>query len=374
MTRRPLFRRQAGLSLIELMIAMVLGAIVVAGLIQVLLANRKGYQLQESNNFMQQSLRFASDRIGWSVRAADFWGGIKSDQVVGLLGDGSGASGCNPNWVRSGKTGNNGAGGLFGYDGKASFPISGCALVPNSDYVPGSDVLVVRYVDTDPCAVADGSNAAVASCLPGDPGYDAPDYLVANVGQQAQLFAKADSIPVTGDTRRFIYPYRLEAYYLQPCSDRNGGTCSASSDDGTPRPTLMHVRLESDGTLLREPLAEGIEQLQFEYLVAVPQADGTVKTQFKTASNVSASEWPNVRAVRVTMLARSGSRDVSLIHPGTFQLSQNCTAKLDDDGTLSVTSTSDDCTGLSLGTTFKLQQFPRAMMQQVVQVRNRIRG
>jgi hypothetical protein len=136
----------------------------------------------------------------------------------------------------------------------------------------------------------------------------------------------------------------------------------------------MHVRLQSDGSLVREPLAEGIEQLQFEYLVAVPQADGTVLTQFKNASNVAASEWPNVRAVRVTMLARGGARDVSLSHAGTFQLSQNCKVTLSDSGSLSVTASGGDCNNLSLGTAFKPQQFPRALMQQVVQVRNRIRG
>ena len=57
-------RRAAGFSLVEMMIAMVLGLIVVAGLIQVLLANRKSYQLQQGTNILQQNVRFASDRIG----------------------------------------------------------------------------------------------------------------------------------------------------------------------------------------------------------------------------------------------------------------------------------------------------------------------
>lgn len=370
MKRRPDVRRHLGVSLVELMIALLLGAIIVAGLIQVLMANRKGYQLQEGSNTLQQNIRFASDRIGWSLRQADFWGGIKASEVGGLLGDGTGASGCNTNWILAGKSGSNGAGGLFGYDGAASFPIAGCALVPNTDYVPGSDVLVVRYADTDPCSVASSSSTALdatstASCLP-----LSSDYLVANVGQQAKLFAKSSSIPVTGDTRRYVYPYRLEIYYLQPCSDR-GTACSSTSDGGTPRPTLMHAKLQDDGTLVREPLADGIEQLQFEYGVST---DGQTVSQYKTASGMSTAEWPTVLAVRVTMLARGGIRDVSLSHAGTFALSQNCSVSVSDAGVVTPTTTGGDCTGLSLGTAFKPQQFPRAISQQVVQVRNRIRG
>jgi prepilin-type N-terminal cleavage/methylation domain-containing protein len=369
MKRPSLTKGHAGVSLIELMIAMLLGAIIVAGLIQVLLANRKGYQLQENNNFMQQNLRFAGDRIGWSARMADFWGGIDAQQVQGL-GDGTGASGCNSNWILSGKPGSNGAGGIFGYDGRAAFPISGCALVPNSDYVAGSDVLVVRYADVDPCSVPDGSTAVLdattkASCLP-----LSSHYLVANVGQQAEIFGKGSSIPVTGDTRRYVYPYRVEVYYLQPCSDRSTA-CSAASDGGMPRPTLMRARLQEDGTLEREPLAEGIEQLQFEYGVST---DGQTVSQYKIASAVTAAEWPTVLAIRMTMLARSGARDVALLHSGTFNLSQQCSFTLSDSGAVTLATTGGDCTGLSLGATSKPQQFPRAISQQVVQLRNRIRG
>jgi Tfp pilus assembly protein PilW len=362
--------RQIGVSLIELMVAMLLGAIVVAGLIQILTANRKAYQLQESNNFQQQNLRFATDRIDWSIRMADFWGGQKAADVTGLLGDGDGATGCDDTWVVAGKPGSAGAGGIYGYDGAAAFPISGCALVPSGDYVPGTDVLVVRYADTDPCNVPDGSVAALAAgttstCLP-----SSSHYLAASVGQSAQLFKLADAVPLTGDTQRYIYPYRVEAYYLQPCSDRPAAGCSAASDGGTPRPTLMRLRLTDTG-LVREPLVEGIEQLQFEYGVST---DGTHVNQFKNAAKVTAAEWPTVLAVRVTLLARSPDRDLSVSHAGTFRVSDKCSYTLSNAGTFALTTTDGDCTGFSLNGLAKPNQFPRSMQQQIVQIRNRVRG
>jgi prepilin-type N-terminal cleavage/methylation domain-containing protein len=367
--------RQRGVSLIELMVAVLLGAIVVAGLIQILSANRKAYQLQESNNFQQQNLRFASDSIDWSVRMADFWGGAKAHDVKGLMNNGSGASGCNAAWILSADSdaaagATNGSGGIYGYDGKDSFPIPDCSIVDDADYVHGSDVLVVRYADTDPCSVVDGSTAVLstttkASCQP-----DSKYYLVANVGQQAQLFDAGSSIPVTGDTRRYIYPYRLEIYYLQPCSDRGTGHCSATSDGGIPRPTLMRLRLQGDGTLTSEPLVEGIEQLQFEYGVS---NNGGV-SQFKIANDMSATDWGTVLAMRVTLLARGQNRDMAISHAGKFPVSDECSYEIKDDGTVTLTNTKDDCTGFSLAGLNRPDQFPRQLFQQIVQVRNRIRG
>jgi type IV pilus assembly protein PilW len=363
-------RHQSGVSLIELMVSVLLGLIVVAGLIQVLISNRNAYQIQQGNNFLQQNLRFASDRLGWSIRMADFWGGVRAQDVQGVLGNGSGASGCNAAWMLAGKPGAAG-GGLFGYDGKATFPLSSC--VPNGDYVAGSDVLVVRYADTDACDVADSATAvSTNTCQPSS------HYLVTNVGQQATLFAGGGSIPaLTGSTRRYVYSYRVEMYYLQPCSNRGDG-CSAASDDGNPQPTLMRMRLAADGTMAREPLIDGIEQLQFEY--GVPNVDpndaASAKqvAQYKNAAAMSATDWQQVLAVRINMIARSRERDMALSHADTFTLTGSCAYKIGDDGQFTLTSTSSDCDGFALSGVNRPDQYIRSLQQQVVQVRNRVRG
>ena len=73
---------QQGFSLIELMIAMVLGFIVIAGLISVLVSTQRAYHVQESNNFSQQTVRFALDRMGYGLRMADFWGGTRAIRSI----------------------------------------------------------------------------------------------------------------------------------------------------------------------------------------------------------------------------------------------------------------------------------------------------
>ncbi len=349
-------RRIAGFSLVEMMIAMVLGLIVVAGLIQVLLANRKSYQLQQGTNILQQNVRFASDRIGWSLRMADFWGGNPGGVVTGTpavvaRGD------CKADWILNTRQ------GVYGYEGGATFPIAGC--VDDKDYVKGSDVLVTRYVD------ADGMDPAASTTIAALP---KQVYLVSAIGQQAALFQGSDTVPTTPPASaigRYVYPYRLDMYYLRPCSNPDGGTdtshCDAADDDGNPIPTLMRMRLDSTGNLTEEPLVEGVEQLQFRYGITSTDFDEIVPGDpYEDASTITADEWPRVIAVEVGMVAVSQQRDISMPHTGNFTAG-NCSYTVSDGST-----TTTGCTGFSVAGT-KPWQFARTQLTQVVQLRNRIR-
>jgi type IV pilus assembly protein PilW len=348
--------RTAGFSLVEMMIAMVLGLIVVAGLIQVLLANRKSYQLQQGTNILQQNVRFASDRIGWSLRMADFWGGNNGSVITGspsVTATGS----CTQAWILDTRN------GVYGYEGGATFPIADC--VNNADYVKGSDVLVVRYVD------ANGMDPAAGSTIGATP---KQVYLVSAIGQQAALFLGSDTVPTTPPASaigRYVYPYHLDMYYLRPCSVPDGGTnaahCDASDDDGSPIPTLMRMRLDSSGGLTEEPLVEGIEQLQFQYGITSTDVSHLVPVApYKNADTVAADEWPRVITVSVGMVARSQQRDVSMPHVGTFAAG-NCSYEIKDGSTVTT-----GCTNFSVSGS-KPWQFARTPLTQVVQLRNRIR-
>ncbi len=66
--------RQQGLSLVELMIAITLGLVLSAAVIQVFLASRSSYRVQESLSLIQESARFAMDYIGREVRMAGYMG------------------------------------------------------------------------------------------------------------------------------------------------------------------------------------------------------------------------------------------------------------------------------------------------------------
>ncbi|MBD3648542.1 MAG: PilW family protein [Pseudomonadales bacterium] len=66
--------RQKGLSLVETMIALTLGAIVTVGVVQLFVANSETYNLLQGQSRMQESARFALDFISRNVQLAGYKG------------------------------------------------------------------------------------------------------------------------------------------------------------------------------------------------------------------------------------------------------------------------------------------------------------
>ncbi|TBR40003.1 MULTISPECIES: PilW family protein [Dyella] len=356
---------QRGFSLVELAVAVLLGAIVVGGLINLFISNRKAYQVQSGNNFLQENLRIATDRIGWSVRMADFWGGNRFNTVTTNSGTTVTAKGnCNGAWATLVDATQTGGGGVYGYDGGTAFPIDAPCIDGDANYVKGSDVLVLRYADSTELSPgpADATTPAEASTIKNNA---KETFLLSTPGVAGQLFAGTVPTTSTAKLQRYAYPYQVEVYYLRPCSViASGTTCKATDDNGLPLPTLMRMHLNADGTFASDAIVTGIEQIKFEYGV---QDTGATAPTYKAASSVAATEWPNVTSVRISMVAVNPTRNLGIPNVGTFTAA-SCVYKINN-GSTDVSK----CTNFTpYGD--KPWQFTRARLQQVAQVRNRVRG
>lgn len=101
-------RPQAGLTLVELMIAMVLGLIVIGGVISVIAANRQTYRTNEALSQVQESARTAFELLARDIRQAASTGCGNTNRIDSTL---------NPaglwwqDWV-----------GIRGYDGATAAP------------------------------------------------------------------------------------------------------------------------------------------------------------------------------------------------------------------------------------------------------------
>ncbi len=67
-------KKQRGLTLVEIMIALLLGLIVTAGMIQVFSSTRESNRVHEAIARMQETGRMALEVVARDVRMADFWG------------------------------------------------------------------------------------------------------------------------------------------------------------------------------------------------------------------------------------------------------------------------------------------------------------
>ena len=66
--------RQTGLTLVEVMIAMLLGVFLMGGVLQVFASSRQTYRVHEATSRMQENGRMALEVLSRDIRMADFWG------------------------------------------------------------------------------------------------------------------------------------------------------------------------------------------------------------------------------------------------------------------------------------------------------------
>ncbi|MGD8378370.1 MAG: PilW family protein [Gammaproteobacteria bacterium] len=339
-----LLRRQHGVTLLELMVAMVISLVLLGGMIQLFVNNKHGYELQNAASRMQENARFAVETLDDSLIMADHWGGLASSDVSGTPAV-TGLGSCDAAWVAKVSE------GVFGYDGAGTPPLpTGCLAA--ADYVPNTDVVVVRYATPDgEIATADLANAA----------YNNTVFLRSVLGGRGQLFlgstmsGNSDFATDLQDdqSKVFTMPYRVEAYFIRPCAAKGGSsTCTASADGGMPRPTLTRLTLVN-GKLAEQPLVDGVEQMQIVYGID-NDADRNVD-QFKTATNIAAADWPKVISVRFGLVVRGDRLDMSLpADTQTYSMP----------GGYSFTPASTD----------HANHYQRKLFIDTVQIRNRVRG
>lgn len=279
-------QKQSGLSLIEIMIAVTLGLILMAGLIQFFVGSKQTFQVLDSINGMQENGRYALRVITDSLHAADHWGGVESSDVSGSAAV-TGIGGCDSTWIFKISE------GIRGYEGAATSPLPSGCIANTADYLPNSDAFVVRH------AGGTFASGAVASTTGTD------IWVRTTIAGTAAIMPGA-SIPAADTNGVYNYPYDLEAYFIRPCSVRAGTACAATDDGGKPIPTL--VRLALDGNVLKEQaLVSGVEQMQIEY--GVDSNADTNADFYATATAIdTANQWSKVASVRISLVMRSDQR------------------------------------------------------------------
>src|SRR5690606_26200737 len=68
------FNRQQGMTLIEIMIALLIGAFLLGGVLQIFINSKQTYRMQEGLSRMQENGRFAMEFLEHDLRMAGFWG------------------------------------------------------------------------------------------------------------------------------------------------------------------------------------------------------------------------------------------------------------------------------------------------------------
>jgi type IV pilus assembly protein PilW len=329
--RETSYRRfaQRGVTLIELMVALVLGLLLMAGAVQIFVSNRATYAFNEGFSRLQENGRYALDTLNFNVRMAGHLGCLSTVNVINNLNG--------PNNVAF-----NFAEGIRGYEAVGTTP--GQTLAPASSdpansnsaadwapalpaalvgaAIPGSDVLIVRNVSPIAASLlspfADATKV-YADAVPSD--FARGDIGIVSDCQKASVFQITNvvdssaggitSIDVShvaaGAPGNLTTNWDTDQQYSAGAQLMRGETWIyyVGASNGGP-PALFQQRLQTDdatttSALVPEELADSVETMQVRYGVDTND-DGTVDV-YQTADAVA--NWARVVTVRIGLVVRS---------------------------------------------------------------------
>lgn len=237
-------RPQRGMTLIELMVALAIGAFLMIGAITVFMQSRTTFRVTESLARMQENARFALDTLEPDIRMANYWGLASTTSLVNFRAgaadpNGLGPDTCGTNWTinldEAVEATNNG----YGF---------ACAAFGTAD--ASADTLTVRRASEDPVTPPLTANTLYIQSA--RPMIESEIFVGTTV--------PADYDPATSQTHRLL----VNGYYV-----------SQSSSLGNNVPSLRVKTLLADGTIQDQEVMPGVEDLQVEFGVDTdaPEAD-----------------------------------------------------------------------------------------------------
>jgi type IV pilus assembly protein PilW len=314
--------RQAGLTLVELMVALVLGMVLMAGVVQLFAANKTSYQLTENISAMQENARYAMSRLEQGIRMAGYTGCNGRDQGNVLIriemDDGSPPTPTTftpdngiEGWEASNTTTTFGnysilADTAVGSDASASGWVTagGVVLDASTLALDSSDVIRLWHVDGDG-VLANVSGSTVAAGV--TPPYVAGETLmltdcnnvdIAHVcslsGNDTDLScARNGGLSLLNDGAAHAFKLAGWVYYV----GKRGNAADSP-------PSLFRREISQNNVAgTPQELVEGVEALQLQYGVDTnPVPDGVANT-YVDANNVT--DWNAVVSVRVHLLMQS---------------------------------------------------------------------
>jgi type IV pilus assembly protein PilW len=331
---------QRGFSLIELMVAMVIGVLLLLGVMEIFGSSRAAFATADGASRVQENSRFAVDFLKRDIRMAGHAGWLNVQSYVGrdtLYNHGAAGDartnaltapfalridfpiqGFDYNGTGPGQTLNLG-GGLSAASAASFTPGLPAELADlGGDAVAGSDVIVLRFLSGE-SVPATQLNAAASTLIlqPADAGFvqRGEVYGAANFKRLALFQAlsggpavnvgvgglNASPIQPDQDSAPDVFRYQYVVYYV--------------GFDGVSREPSLKQRILDPARpgLLSAPitLVEGVESLQFTYGVDIGPVFDQVTDQYQSAGGVNGLNpdprlaWQRVLNVRFGVLMRS---------------------------------------------------------------------
>jgi type IV pilus assembly protein PilW len=294
--------RQTGFSLIEMMLAMLIGMVIMGGILSIYSNTRETQRSSSDQLQLVADARFAIDTLAYDLRHAGVFGGTNLPTTIKCYKDdtlcttalAAAVNDCYANWY------NDIVNPISG--GEDAIPGGyGCI----ADHQPNTDVLVVRYADSNPIETSRLASSTV---------YVRSNYL----GGELFIGTSIPTIPGDDETDpTTILPNQLTLNHL--LYSRAYYVSNHTETPGDGRPSLHRVDLVAGTTgpaVEDQLILPGVEDLQVQYGVDT-NGDKWVD-QYVNADAVT--DWSKVYAAKVWVLVRSEHKEKDLDTTNSFTL------------------------------------------------------
>jgi type IV pilus assembly protein PilW len=239
-TTHTLRRHARGVTLIELMVAVALGAFLMIGAMNVFMQSRTTFRINQSVARLQENARFVLATIEPDIRMANYYGLTNNSvQIAGraktTVANGIGPSSCGANWTIDLDT------PVTGSNNTYPWPALTCGAT--GGYQPATDTITIRRVVDN-------------ATLPGLLGVNTL-YVYSQRAATGQIFIP----PVPGSVLPGGQSFQLVAsgYYIS----RQSASLGAK---GTTIPSLHHKWLKGNPPSIQDDeILPGVEDLQVEF-------------------------------------------------------------------------------------------------------------
>lgn len=313
-------KQQAGLSLVELMIAITLGLIVLTAILAVFGQNSRSFRQTETVAHMQDSARFAMDSLARDLSMAGYYGGVYGTSNIAALttapSNDCGAADTSTSpatpWAFRLQRRVEFRNHLSATSVSSAFPCLGTATTP---VAADTDIVAIRRVAGQATAdIASGSTVQLRAGQFYLKTNGTVGSLIHNGNSASYTMASSTDVPLQAPVA--FWKYLPRVYFIRSYAETPG--------DGIPALCRMELQQVASASMAVECLADGVENLQIEWGLDVdndcvvdtytsnPGADALAQTA------ITARLWLLVRSTDID----GGYRDDKTFDFGDYQRTQ----------------------------------------------------
>lgn len=314
-------RRQSGLTLVELMVALAIGSFLIMGAIQIFSQSRQAFVVNESIARVQETAHFAMDTIEADLRMASNWGRNSRGLAVegrSLVGDAN-PSGFTVPVTEAGPT----CGDDWAFD--LARPIDGSdnsyglACAADGGAQGNSDVVTIRRASVLPAAPEAGRLQLQSTRIQGE---------LFEVVDIPAAFLPVTNHPVTGAPSSATHNLVVNSYYVSPTSELIPGV-----------PTLRRKTLtvrNGEPFIEDQEVAPGVENIQLQLGIDLDE-DNTVDRYVNPGDDVynpaAGGYVPGARVMtaRIWVLVRGVTTEFGIQDARNYQPANGNIGLVNDD-------------------------------------------